>query len=180
MVPDLAQLYEVRLQTVHLFVCLAVVHGLGFQVLLQSHFAIVDLPKPRLELLVVHHYALDLLVIAFAMEALYVVFAVALLGVALLFKDLDGLIKGLNGRPLHLDLLQKDRETEGENESRSTAFAGQNLELAHLGRLCVIFIEPVVVFALVLVLIVVLLQFLPNSINVVLLYQLILRLDEDR
>lgn len=108
LVPDLAELYEVGLQAVHLLVRLAVVHGLRLQVLLQPHLAVVDLPEPRLELLVVHHDPLDLLVVALAAEALDVVLAVALLRVALLLEDLDGLVEGLDGRPLHLDLLGEE------------------------------------------------------------------------
>lgn len=109
LVPDLAELYEVGLQAVHLFVRLAVVHGLCLQVLLQTHFAVVDLSEPRLELLVVHHDALDLLVVALAAEALDVVLAVALLRVALLLEDLDGLVEGFDGCSLHLDLLRGER-----------------------------------------------------------------------
>lgn len=45
----------------------------------------------------------------------------------------------------------------------------------YLRRLGVFFIQSVVLFALLLVLIVVFLQLLPNSINIILLYQLVLR-----
>lgn len=45
----------------------------------------------------------------------------------------------------------------------------------YLRRLGVFFVQSVVLFALLLVLIVVFLQLLPNSINIILLYQLVLR-----
>lgn len=45
----------------------------------------------------------------------------------------------------------------------------------YLRRLGVFFIQSVILFALLLVLIVVFLQLLPNSINIILLYQLVLR-----
>ena len=176
LVPDLAELYEVRLQAVHLFVRLAVVHGLCLQVLLQAHFAVVDLSEPRLELLVVHHDPLDLLVVALAAEALDVVLAVALLCVALLLEDLDGLVEGFDGCSLHLDLLRGEEEvSEWTGEKHFSGKSSVMSVYAYLRRLGVFFVQSVVLFALLLVLIVVFLQLLPNSINIILLYQLVLR-----
>ncbi len=45
----------------------------------------------------------------------------------------------------------------------------------YLRRLGVFFVQSVVLFALLLVLIVIFLQLLPHSINIILLYQLVLR-----
>lgn len=102
LVADLAQLDEVGLQAVHLLVGLTVVRGLLLQVLLQTHLAVVDLPQAGLELLVVHRDVLHLFVAAVVR---HVVDAAALLRAALLLEDLDGFVEGLDGRPLHLDLL---------------------------------------------------------------------------
>lgn len=52
---------------------------------------------------------LNLFFIAFALEPLQRLSAVALLRLALLLEDLDGLIEGLNGCALHLQLLWETR-----------------------------------------------------------------------
>lgn len=48
---------------------------------------------------------LDLFFVALALESLQRLLAVALLSLTLLLKDLDGLIEGLDGCALHLQLL---------------------------------------------------------------------------
>lgn len=50
---------------------------------------------------------LDLLLVAFPLEPLQRLSAVALLGLALFLKDLNGLVEGLDGCALHLQLLRK-------------------------------------------------------------------------
>ena len=52
---------------------------------------------------------LDLLVVALAPEPLDVLLAEALLRLTLLLEDLDGLVEGLDGRSLHLDLLREEK-----------------------------------------------------------------------
>lgn len=50
---------------------------------------------------------LDLLLVAFPLESLQRLSAVALLGLALFLEDLDGLVEGLDGCALHLQLLHQ-------------------------------------------------------------------------
>lgn len=55
---------------------------------------------------------LNLLFVAFALESLQRLSAVALLGLTLLLKDFDSLIESLNGCALHLQLLWKRRKRQ--------------------------------------------------------------------
>ena len=58
LVPDLAQLDQVRFKAVHRSVCSPVVPALGLEVPLQTDLAVVDLPVPSIEPpLVTHAYA---------------------------------------------------------------------------------------------------------------------------
>lgn len=52
---------------------------------------------------------LNLFLVALPLESLQGLSAVALLSLTLLLEDLDGLIEGLDGRSLHLQLLQSKR-----------------------------------------------------------------------
>lgn len=52
---------------------------------------------------------LDLLLVAFPLEALQRLSAVALLGLTLFLKDLNGLVEGLDGCALHLQLLHQQQ-----------------------------------------------------------------------
>lgn len=54
---------------------------------------------------------LDLFLVAFPLEALQRLPAVALLGLTLFLKDLNGLVEGLDGCALHLQLLHKQKQT---------------------------------------------------------------------
>ena len=49
------------------------------------------------------------------MELVDVNLAIMLLGLALLFKDLDGLVEGLDGCPFHLQLLESVRLQNGKH-----------------------------------------------------------------
>lgn len=60
---------------------------------------------------------LNLFFVALALEPLQRLSAVALLSLTLLLKDLDGLIEGLDGSALHLQLL---RETGTEEQTVTT------------------------------------------------------------
>lgn len=112
LVPDLAQLEEVWLQAVDLLVGLSVLLHLSLQLLLQPSPAVVDVAQTTLELLVVEQEVVLILIAGLqGAAALLVVAVVAILSVALLLKDLDGLIESLNGRPLHLDVLVGVEET---------------------------------------------------------------------
>lgn len=59
---------------------------------------------------------LNLLVVALALEPLQRLSAVTLLSLTLLLKDLDGLIEGLYGCALHLQLLWK-RRRQGQRQT---------------------------------------------------------------
>ena len=61
---------------------------------------------------------LDLLVVALTTKLVDVLLAEALLSLALLLKDLYGLVERLDGRPLHLDLLRDEEVEEKEGEER--------------------------------------------------------------
>lgn len=54
---------------------------------------------------------LDLLLVAFPLESFQRLSAVALLGLTLFLKDLNGLVEGLDGCALHLQLLQNQKQT---------------------------------------------------------------------
>lgn len=54
---------------------------------------------------------LDLFLVAFPLESFQRLSAVALLGLTLFLKDLNGLVEGLDGCALHLQLLQKQKQT---------------------------------------------------------------------
>ena len=69
---------------------------------------------------------LNLFFVALALESLQRLSAVALLSLTLLLKDLDGLVEGLDGRALHLQLL-----SETETEKHTVTF--------HLMIYCVLF-----------------------------------------
>lgn len=53
---------------------------------------------------------LDLFLVALPLESLQRLSAVALLRLTLLLKDLNGLVEGLDGCALHLQLLQKQTQ----------------------------------------------------------------------
>lgn len=54
---------------------------------------------------------LDLFLVAFPLESFQRLSAVALLGLTLFLKDLNGLVEGLDGCALHLQLLQKKTDS---------------------------------------------------------------------
>ena len=71
-----------------------------------------------------HSLPLDLLVVALSAKLLDVLFAEALLGLTPLLEDLYGLVKRLDGRPLHLDLLQE--EETGRRRKTTSVSNGEN------------------------------------------------------